>query len=116
MGFIRDQETGQTDAGSGIDRDGPDGRDPFQQSELKRVRSWLQENHVEWICSRPGCMITDIAEIRLGQDGKETRNSLIYRNLPEGFRLESWEWEFDTRGTYRPGSLTRMEVRAIEWS
>ena len=91
-------------------------RGHYQQSDLIRVRSWLQKNHVEWIRSRPGCLITDTKEIRVDRDGKETSNALIYCDLPEGIRRERWDWDFDSQGTYHPGSRTRMEVRAVEWA
>lgn len=88
----------------------------FQQSDLSRVRSWLQRNHVEWIRSKPACLITDTREILVDQDGKEISNPLIYCDLPAGIRRETWDWEFDSQGTYHPGSRTRMEVRAVEWA
>lgn len=91
-------------------------RGHFQQSELLPVRAWLQLQHIAWISSLPGCIITDTVEIRLDRAGKEERKSLIYCDLPEGFRQESWDWEFDSRGTYHPGSRTRMVVRAVEWA
>ncbi|MGW8314163.1 MAG: hypothetical protein ACWGNV_01075 [Bacteroidales bacterium] len=88
----------------------------FQQSELLPVRAWLQEHHITWISSFPGCIITDTTEICLDSAGREDRKSLIYCDLPEGFRHESWEWEFDAQGTYHRGSRTRMVVRAVEWA
>lgn len=88
----------------------------FQQQTILRFRTWLQKAHLDWITTAPGCLITDTVEINRDKSGHESRKNLIYCNLPSGFRSESWKWEFDTQGTYRSGSLTHMEVRAVEWS
>jgi hypothetical protein len=88
----------------------------FQQEHLLRLRSWLQSNHLDWIRGLPGCIVTDTVEINRDKSGNESRNNLIYCDLPKGIRSTSWIWEFDSLGTYRSGNRTSMEVRAVEWS
>ncbi len=88
---------------------------PFQQNELVPVRRRLQEDHLSWIGGIPGCLITDTVEIQVDNEGKETHKSLIFCDLPKGLREEEWEWEFDSRQTYRPGRRIRMNVKALEW-
>jgi hypothetical protein len=88
----------------------------FQQQPLIRLRSWLQKTHLDWIMSRPGCVITDTVEVNRDKSGIESRKNLIYCDLPEGIHSSAWMWEFDSRGTYHSGNQTRMEVRAVEWS
>jgi hypothetical protein len=89
---------------------------PFQQELSVSFRAAIQAFHLEWITTKPGCLVTDIKEHRIPQKGKATSKALLYTHLPEGIRRDSWEWDFDSRGTYHPGSRTRMEVQAIEWS
>ena len=88
----------------------------FQQQSLLRFRTWLQKAHLDWITAGPGCLITDTVEINRNKSGGESRKKLIYCDLPRGIHTDSWKWEFDTQGTYRSGSLTHMEVEAVEWS
>jgi hypothetical protein len=88
----------------------------FRDEPADRFRSLIQSFHVEWISAAPGCLITDTTEISIDRDGHESARSLLFTDLPEGFRKEGWRWDFDTQGTYRAGSRTRMEVQAVEWS
>jgi hypothetical protein len=89
---------------------------PYQQELSVSFRAAIQAFHLEWITRKPGCLVTDIKEHRIPQKGKATSKPLLYTHLPPGMRQESWGWDFDSRGTYHPGSRTRMEVQAIEWS
>jgi hypothetical protein len=93
-----------------------EGSGHFQQHSLLRLRTWLQKAHLDWITEGPGCIITDTVEINRDSTGKESHKKLIYCDLPSGDRTDSWRWDFDSKGTYRSGSLTHMEVRAVEWS
>lgn len=90
--------------------------DYFQQEMLTGFRSRIQSFHLEWITEIPGCLITDTVEVNVDRKGNETVKSLLYTTLPAGFRSEQWNWEFDTRKTYRTGNRTRMQVRAVEWA
>lgn len=85
------------------------------RSELKFLREKIQSFHLEWITSLPGCLVTDSVEVRTDRQGNETSFSLLHTAPPDGFRKEAWRWEFDTRGTYRTGFRTDMEVLAVEW-
>jgi len=88
----------------------------FQQQAPDHLRSRIQAFHIEWIKQTPGCLITDTLEINLHDNtGEKSVKSLLYAELPEGFRTEQWIWEFDTHGTYNEGSTTSMQVQAIEW-
>ena len=87
----------------------------FKDESTDRFRSLVQSFHLEWITRMPGCLVTDTAEVNTDKEGNETIRSLLYAELPAGFRSERWGWEFDTGGTYRPGFRTRMEVHAVEW-
>jgi len=88
----------------------------FQQLSIERFRTEIQVFHLEWITITPGCLITDAVEINMDRNGKESFKSLLYADLPDGFRTDKWSWDFDIHGTYIPGSRTRMEVQAVEWS
>jgi len=87
----------------------------FQQESPNSLRSRLQSFHLEWITTKPGCLIADTLEITTESSGNEQHKSLLHTDLPAGIRSENWTWEFDTTGSYGPGTLTRMEVQAIEW-
>jgi hypothetical protein len=90
-------------------------RGHFQQESLIPLRAAIQAFHLEWISKKPGCLVTDILEEVETKKGKESSKPLLHTDLPRGIRRESWWWDFDSTGTYHPGSRTRMEVRAVEW-
>jgi len=87
----------------------------FQQEELIPFRAAIQAFHVDWISQKPACLVSDIREEVLDKKGELSSKALLHTSLPDGLRRERWWWEFDTRGTYHPGSRTRMEVQAVEW-
>ena len=89
---------------------------PYQQELSLTFRAAIQAFHLDWITKKAGCLVTDTTEHRIPQKGAASSKPLLYTDLPEGIRGDSWQWDFDTRGTYHPGSLTRMEVQAVEWS
>lgn len=89
---------------------------PFQQEQLAPLRSVIQAFHVDWISKKPACLISDIREEVKDKKGQRSSKALLYTRLPDGIRRESWWWDFDTQGTYHPGSRTRMEVQAVEWT
>ena len=89
---------------------------PFQQEALTPFRTAIQAFHLDWISKFPGCLVSDVLEEVVDKNGTLSSKALLYTKLPEGIRQDSWWWDFDTLGTYHPGSRTRMEVQAIEWS
>ncbi len=90
---------------------------PFQQEHADSFRTAIQAFHLKWITTKAGCLVTDTTEHRIPHRGNDSSSKrLLYTDLPGGIRRDSWEWDFDTRGTYHPGSRTRMEVQAVEWS
>lgn len=90
-------------------------RKHFQQEALTPLRTAIQSFHLEWIIKKPACLITDTREEVEDKNGAKSSKSLLYTHLPRGVRSDSWWWDFDSQGTYHPGSRTRMEVQAIEW-
>ena len=91
-------------------------RGHFQQEDFTPFRAVIQAFHLKWILKKPGCLITDIHEEIMGKKGEKSFKTLLHTKLPRGIRNDKWWWDFDTQGTYNPGSRTRMEVQAIEWS
>ena len=88
----------------------------FQQEALQTLRSAIQEFHLRWISETPGCLISDVKELNEDKEGQIASKSLLHTSLPKGIRRDAWSWEFDSKGTYHSKTLTRMEVRAVEWS
>lgn len=88
----------------------------FQQADLTPFRAAIQAFHVDWVSNFPGCLVSDILEEVVDKNGVLSSKALLHTSLPDGIRGERWWWDFDTQGTYHPGSRTRMEVQAIEWN
>lgn len=89
---------------------------PYQQELSPSFRAAIQSFHLEWITKKPGCLITDSVEHQVPHKGHPTAKALLYTDLPEGIRRETWQWDFDSRGTYHAGARTHMEVQAVEWA
>ena len=87
----------------------------FQQEALTPFRAAIQAFHLDWISKKPACLVTDILEEVVDKNGVKSSKALLYTHLPEATRQDRWWWDFDSLGTYHPGSRTRMEVQAIEW-
>jgi hypothetical protein len=87
----------------------------FQQADLIPFRTAIQAFHLDWITKKPGCLITDTLEEVEDKHSVISSKALLYTDLPPGSRRDRWWWDFDSQGTYHPGSRTRMEVQAIEW-
>ncbi len=85
------------------------------ESWLRDFRRKIQDFHLAWITSHPGCLVTDSVEINLSADGTVTEKNLLFAELPGGRREQQWTWDFDLSGKYRDGMETRMKVRASEW-
>lgn len=88
----------------------------FQQEQHDHFRSALQEYHLQWITETPGCLVSDVVEKSKDKMGNISSKSLLYTDLPEGIRWDSWTWDFDSQGTYRSSARTSMEVKAVEWA
>jgi hypothetical protein len=89
---------------------------PYQQELSLSFRAAIQAFHLNWITKKTGCLVTDTKEHKIPLKGNMSSKPLLYTDLPEGIRRDSWQWDFDSRGTYHPGSRTRMEVQAVEWA
>ena len=89
---------------------------PYQQELSLSFRAAIQAFHLDWITKKAGCLVTDTKEHRIPLKGNISSKPLLYTDLPEGIRRDNWQWDFDSRGTYHPGSRTRMEVQAVEWA
>jgi len=88
---------------------------PYQQEALTPFRAAIQAFHLDWISKKPACLVTDILEEVVDKNGAKSSKALLYTHLPEAMRQDRWWWDFDSLGTYHPGSRTRMEVQAVEW-
>ncbi|MDA3823386.1 MAG: hypothetical protein PF450_12355 [Bacteroidales bacterium] len=87
----------------------------ISEIELERFRKNIQQFHLDWITKKPGCLISDVAEINSGPDSQQKEQTLVHVKLPKAKRKEEWTWDFDLSKKYRKGTETRMNVNAIEW-
>ena len=88
----------------------------YRKFPAESFREKIQSFHLKWMTAQRGCLVTDARERTINmRSGSWDVRSLLHAPLPGGFRHEQWEWDFDTHGSYRPGTLTRMEVEAVEW-
>ncbi len=87
----------------------------LNESGIRNFRGKIQQFHLDWITEKPGCLVTDIAEIVAEPGRGSSEKSLLHADLPTGKRNMEWIWDFDLSGFYHPDKETRLTVRAIEW-
>ena len=83
--------------------------------EISLLRQKIQQFHIEWISQKKGCLISDVEEENIYDDGTVTKQSLQHTRLPDSFRSQNWVWDFDLSGYYHRGIQTKMRVEAREW-
>lgn len=88
---------------------------PYTRDETDRITSLLQQAHLQLMTPGSSCLITDFREYNYNQDGtvSETTDTVRFP-LPLSANTETWEWQFDPEGGYKPGKKTVLKVLAIE--
>ncbi len=87
----------------------------YNEKELKRLRTGIQQSHMLTLPKDKSCLISDIEELRyMKNDVPETSKNLLFTQLPEGKNIQEWEWLFDTTGSYNKGCKTVFKVIALE--
>lgn len=89
---------------------------PIDQPEAARINTLLQQAHLQLLLPGRSCMVTDVREINTDLDnGSTATTELIGLPFPAAVSSDSWEWLFDTEGSYRVGKRTVMQVQALEF-
>lgn len=83
------------------------------KDELIEFRKRIQKNHIELLIGKNACLITDVLEVWVNDNGKSGERKTVHIDLPETEKTQEWEWVFDTRGDYHEGCETKMIVKAI---
>jgi len=85
------------------------------EDELE-FRKRIQSQHLSLLEPGLSCLVTDVEERVMDKNDRQVSSKiLVYCDLQEGRKAESWTWDFDTRGAYNPRHRTEMRVRAIEF-
>ncbi len=88
---------------------------PYGPDEIDRILQGLQQSHLQLLRPGKSCLITDVREINYDLSGSHAETTeVINIPLPASKYSETWEWQFDDRGDYRPGRRTVLEVAAME--
>ena len=88
---------------------------PYSSEELEHIARLLQQKHLQLLPPGRSCLITDIMEYNddLKDYHRET-TEVLKVSLPPPSRSETWEWQFDQHGGYRPGKITVLKVMGME--
>jgi len=87
----------------------------YSTDELNALRKSIQQNHLNMLPKNRSCLITDFEEtVFRKEDVPEYSKSLLYTELPGGKNIQTWEWLFDTTGSYHKGCKTVFKVVAME--
>jgi hypothetical protein len=87
----------------------------YSNDELNFFRSKIQESHISFLPVGKSCLITDHEELvhNMKNELIDTK-SLLYTTLPGGKNKQTWQWIFDTTGSYNIGYKTTFNVIAME--
>ncbi len=87
----------------------------YSDTEIGRIRTNIQQVHINSLKPGQALLITDYQEILYDEDNKQTdKHSLVYTELPAGKNKKYWDWDFDTNMTYYAGKKTKFRVVGIE--
>lgn len=87
-----------------------------KESDLKQVRKFVQQLHVNGLPAGKSCLITDVQEQNLSlQKGNTEYKDLIYCELPQSNSCREWVWKFDTNQMYHKGMHTFLKVHAMQF-
>lgn len=88
---------------------------PYTAQELDQLAFLLQQSHLQLLKPGKSCLITDVRELHVDLDTlQEEAESVIQHPLPHGKRTETWSWDFEDEGHYRPGKKTILNIVALE--
>lgn len=83
--------------------------------KLLPFRKAIQQAHIKFLSAHsPSCLVTDWKEVMTPiSKGNTIENRVAFADIPEGKINRTWNWTFDTTGSYRKGYAIEMRVRAI---
>jgi len=87
----------------------------YNENELNYLRSMIQKSHIDSLIPGRSCLITDYKEKIYNTDGAlASEKNLIYTELPKGKNKKTWEWNFDSSGSYYHDKKVVFNVVAME--
>lgn len=88
---------------------------PYSSEELTRIHFLLQSAHLQLLTPGSSCFVTDVQELEYDfNDVLQEKHELINIALPDSGHAETWDWQFDPTGGYKPGRKTILKVMAFE--
>lgn len=88
---------------------------PYTPEEVEKINRFLQQAHLDLLEPDKSCLVTDVREINIDLAGGQAESSeLLQGLLPDKPGKQTWEWNFDPNGEYRPGKKTILQVLAME--
>jgi hypothetical protein len=79
-----------------------------------KLRSGIQQKHLELMQLGKSCLITDFEEVNLDkEDNIIQKKALLYTPVREGLIQKRWIWEFDSKMTYQKNLKTNFNVMAL---
>jgi len=82
---------------------------------LLKIRSKVQQNHMDMIKNYKSCLISDSVEQQIYNNEIVANKSLIFCDLTNKTEDESWIWKFDTQKSYNPKFNTSFIVKAYNF-
>lgn len=85
----------------------------FETRELEQFRKRIQQNHFDFLRQYNFSILFDYKEICFNKDNeKVSENNSIFIDLPTAPIEETWQWIFDTCGSYNDSEKVIFEVMA----
>lgn len=84
-----------------------------REEEYSRLRSEIQNKHLDFLKKHRSVLISDIAEVITNRSGDSEAISTLATELPSGRMREEWIWNFDRTGEDLYNSTSILKVVAL---
>lgn len=88
---------------------------PYSEDELNELNSLIQAAHIRLLTKYHSCLVTDYEEIAIDmKSGHEEVRKTVFTDIPQSGRSMTWDWNFDSIGSYYPDKRVILKVIATE--
>ena len=85
----------------------------IRSEEMMEFRKEVQQKHLDFLSRHRSVLVSDYEEISTSKSGETGTVRTLVADLPEGFDVEKWTWDFDLKGSDFYNSRSVMKVVAM---
>lgn len=85
----------------------------ISSEEMLEFRKKVQQKHLEFLSRHRSVLVSDYEEVSTSKSGETNSVRTLVADLPDGFDVEKWTWNFDLKGSDFYNSRSVMKVVAM---